>query len=106
MAHVKSGGSAKRTVDVAGKRLGVKKFGGEMVKKGDIILRQRGTKMHPGKNVGMGKDHTIFAKQDGFVSFRKMTGHKRGRNIIDVVEEKELAKVQVQTDTKAKTENK
>jgi large subunit ribosomal protein L27 len=86
MAHVKSGGGAKRTVDVAGKRLGVKKFGGEVVKPGDIILRQRGTKMHPGLNVGMGKDHTIFSKIDGIVAFRNMTGYRRGKKIIDVVE--------------------
>lgn len=93
MAHVKSGGSAKRTVDVAGKRLGVKKFGGEAVKPGDIIIRQRGTKTHPGLNVGMGKDHTIFAKQIGFVSFRMLTGHKRGRKIVDVVPEVKAVKV-------------
>lgn len=86
MAHVKSGGGAKRTVDVAGKRLGVKKFGGEVVKPGDIILRQRGTKMHPGLNVGMGKDHTIFSKINGVVSFRNMTGYRRGKKIIDVLE--------------------
>lgn len=93
MAHVKSGGAAKRTVDVDGKRLGVKKFGGEAVQPGDIILRQRGTKMHPGKNVGIGRDHTIFSKINGFVSFRKMTGYKRGRNIIDVLPEREVVAV-------------
>ena len=95
MAHVKSGGSAKRTVNVAGKRLGVKKFGGESVKPGNIILRQRGTKVHPGKNVGIGKDHTIFSKIEGFVVFRKLTGSKRGKNIIDIlpsVSKKKLVK--------------
>ncbi len=106
MAHVQSGGSAKRTVDVAGKRLGVKKFSGEFVKPGDIILRQRGTSMHPGKNVGMGKDHTIFSKIEGFVAFRKMTGFKRGRNMIDVLPEKEVVKTEVKVSTAPKAEKK
>ncbi|MCA9386927.1 50S ribosomal protein L27 [Candidatus Dojkabacteria bacterium] len=108
MAHVKSGGSAKRTVDVAGKRLGVKKFGGEAVKPGDIIIRQRGTKTHPGVNTGMGKDHTIFSKINGFVSFRRLTGHKRGKNIVDVLLEVPAKKEEVKVSTtkssaKAKT---
>ncbi len=85
MAKTKSGGAAKRTVDVAGKRLGVKKFGGQAVIAGNIIIRQRGTKFHPGKNVGMGKDHTLFALAKGVVSFRKMTGYKRGQKAVDVV---------------------
>ncbi len=85
MAHVKAGGAAKRTVDIDGKRLGVKKFGGQKVIPGNIILRQRGTKFHPGKNVDMGKDHTIFAKTNGVVFFRQMTGYKRNRQSIDVI---------------------
>ena len=71
MAQKKGVGSTKNTRDSAGRRLGVKKFGGEKVVSGNIIIRQRGTKFHPGSNVGMGKDHTIFAKTDGQVSFSR-----------------------------------
>ena len=71
MAHKKAGGSTRNGRDSAGRRLGVKKFGGESVVPGNIILRQRGTKWHPGNNVGMGKDHTIFAKVEGTIQFRK-----------------------------------
>ena len=75
MAHKKAGGSTRNGRDSESKRLGVKKFGGEAVLAGNIIIRQRGTKWHPGTNVGMGKDHTLFAKQDGAVSFaRKANG--------------------------------
>ena len=70
MAHKKAGGSSRNGRDTAGRRLGVKKFGGEAVVPGNIIIRQRGTKWHPGANVGMGIDHTIFAKVDGTVSFK------------------------------------
>ncbi|WP_316861973.1 50S ribosomal protein L27 [uncultured Cohaesibacter sp.] len=69
MAHKKAGGSSRNGRDTAGRRLGVKKFGGESVIAGNIIIRQRGTKWHPGNNVGMGKDHTIFAVADGNVEF-------------------------------------
>ena len=69
MAHKKAGGSSRNGRDSAGRRLGVKKFGGESVVAGNIIIRQRGTKWHPGENVGMGKDHTIFALTDGNVTF-------------------------------------
>jgi large subunit ribosomal protein L27 len=69
MAHKKAGGSSRNGRDTAGRRLGVKKFGGESVVAGNIIIRQRGTKMKPGTNVGLGKDHTIFALVDGHVSF-------------------------------------
>lgn len=69
MAHKKAGGSSRNGRDSAGRRLGIKKYGGEAVAPGNIILRQRGTKWHPGTNVGMGKDHTIFAVIDGRVSF-------------------------------------
>ena len=71
MAHKKAGGSSRNGRDSEGRRLGIKKFGGESVIPGNIILRQRGTKWHPGTNVGMGKDHTIFSKIEGSVSFSK-----------------------------------
>ena len=69
MAHKKSGGSSRNGRDSAGKRLGVKKFGGEFVLAGNILVRQRGTKFHAGTNVGIGKDHTLFALVDGSVSY-------------------------------------
>ena len=69
MAHKKAGGSSRNGRDSEGRRLGVKKFGGENVVGGNIIVRQRGTKWHPGRNVGIGKDHTLFAKVAGFVHF-------------------------------------
>ena len=69
MAHKKAGGSSRNGRDTAGRRLGVKKFGGEAVIAGNIIIRQRGTKVKPGENVGLGKDHTIFALVDGHVKF-------------------------------------
>ncbi len=75
MAHKKAGGSSRNGRDTAGRRLGVKKFGGESVISGNIIVRQRGTKYHPGANVGMGKDHTLFATVIGNVKFdKKMEG--------------------------------
>lgn len=70
MAHKKAGGSSRNGRDSAGRRLGVKKFGGEAVLAGNIIVRQRGTKWYPGAGVGMGKDHTLFALTDGRVAFR------------------------------------
>lgn len=81
MAHKKAGGSSRNGRDSAGRRLGVKKFGGEHVIPGNIIIRQRGTKVHPGQNVGLGKDHTIFALEDGQVRFH--TG-KLGRTYVSV----------------------
>ncbi len=69
MAHKKAGGSSRNGRDSAGRRLGVKKFGGEAVVPGNIIVRQRGTKWHPGDNVGMGKDHTLYALTEGRVNF-------------------------------------
>ena len=83
MAHKKAGGSSRNGRDSAGRRLGVKKFGGEAVLAGNIIVRQRGTKFHPGENVGMGKDHTLFALTTGSVNFRKKTG---GRTFVNVSE--------------------
>ena len=74
MAHKKAGGSSRNGRDTAGRRLGVKKFGGESVVSGNIIVRQRGTKWHPGTNVGLGKDHTIFALVDGTVAFQTKAG--------------------------------
>jgi large subunit ribosomal protein L27 len=71
MAHKKAGGSSRNGRDTAGRRLGVKKFGGEAVIAGNIIIRQRGTKMKPGENVGLGRDHTIFALVDGKVKFQR-----------------------------------
>ena len=72
MAHKKAGGSSRNGRDSAGRRLGVKLFGGEQAKGGAIIVRQRGTKVRPGENVGIGKDHTLFAKTDGTVKFREI----------------------------------
>ncbi len=82
MAHKKAGGSSRNGRDSAGQRLGVKKFGGEAVIPGNIILRQRGTKWWPGENVGIGKDHTLFATAEGAVTFRK--GFK-GRTFVTVL---------------------
>ena len=76
MAHKKAGGSSRNGRDSAGRRLGVKKFGGESVLAGNIIVRQRGTKVNPGQNVGMGKDHTLFALIEGQVAFREKSGGK------------------------------
>jgi large subunit ribosomal protein L27 len=73
MAHKKAGGSSRNGRDSAGRRLGIKKSGGQAVIPGNIIIRQRGTKYHPGDNVGIGKDHTIFATVAGRVSFRRRT---------------------------------
>ena len=81
MAHKKGGGSSKNGRDSSAQRLGVKKFGGEVVSAGSIIVRQRGTKIHPGVNVGKGKDDTLFAKIDGFVEFKK----RMGRNFVSIV---------------------
>ncbi len=81
MAHKKAGGSSRNGRDSAGRRLGVKKFGGEIVVPGNILVRQRGTKYHPGPNVGMGRDHTIFATAEGEVTFRRK---EKGRTFISV----------------------
>ena len=81
MAHKKAGGSSRNGRDSAGRRLGVKKFGGEAVAAGNIIVRQRGTKWFAGDNVGMGKDHTLFALTQGSVQFRETRG---GRKVISI----------------------
>jgi large subunit ribosomal protein L27 len=77
MAHKKAAGSTRNGRDSESKRLGVKKFGGEVVIPGNILVRQRGTKFHPGDNVGLGKDHTIFATSEGKVEFRVKGRHNR-----------------------------
>ena len=77
MAHKKAGGSSRNGRDSAGQRYGVKKYGGETVRAGNIIVRQRGTKLHPGSNVGLGKDYTIYAKIDGIVTFERLGKTRR-----------------------------
>jgi large subunit ribosomal protein L27 len=81
MAHKKAGGSSRNGRDSESKRLGVKKFGGEQVLAGNIIIRQRGTKWHPGENVGIGRDHTLFAKTAGKVAFASKA---QGRTYVNV----------------------
>lgn len=88
MAHKKAGGSSRNGRDSAGRRLGVKKFGGQEVIGGNIIVRQRGTKVYPGANVGMGKDHTLFATAEGHVRFHD---GKLGRKYVSVVAMAEAA---------------
>lgn len=83
MAHKKAGGSTRNGRDSQSKRLGVKRYGGEKVSAGNILVRQRGTHFHPGVNVGCGKDHTLFAKADGQVQF--VTRGSRNRKFVDVV---------------------
>ncbi len=80
MAHKKAGGSSKNGRDSNSKRLGVKRFGGELISAGSIIIRQRGTPVHPGDNVGMGKDHTLFAKIEGKVNF-SIKGPKQRKTV-------------------------
>ncbi|HEY1838316.1 MAG TPA: 50S ribosomal protein L27 [Rhizomicrobium sp.] len=82
MAHKKAGGSSRNGRDSNPKMLGVKIFGGQAIDAGNVIVRQRGTQFHPGRNVGMGRDHTLFAKMDGQVEFR--TGFKR-RTFVSVI---------------------
>jgi large subunit ribosomal protein L27 len=84
MAHKKAGGSSRNGRDSKGQRLGVKVFGNEFVKAGQIIVRQRGTKIHPGRNVGCGKDHTLFALTDGVLFFE----YSKGRRIASVIPKK------------------
>ncbi len=88
MAHKKAGGSSRNGRDSAGRRLGVKKFGGEAVIPGNIIIRQRGTKWWPGDGVGLGRDHTIFATEEGHVTFRKGL---KGRTFVSVLPAAEAA---------------
>lgn len=83
MAHKKAGGSSKNGRDSESKRLGIKLFGGQAARAGNIILRQRGTRFHPGLNVGCGRDHTLYARADGFVEFdRKGPGKRRTVSVV------------------------
>jgi large subunit ribosomal protein L27 len=82
MAHKKGEGSSSNGRESHSKRLGVKLYGGEVAKAGNIIIRQRGTKFHPGKNVGLGKDHTIFALVDGIVTFRRKNDDKQYVSVV------------------------
>ena len=93
MAHTKAGGTAKNLRDSAAQRLGVKLFGGQFVRSGGVLVRQRGTRMEPGVGVGVGMDHTLFALRDGLVKFstkrvEKFTGTKVRRTIVSVVDDK------------------
>lgn len=88
MAHKKAGGSSRNGRDSAGQRLGVKVYGGQEISNGGIIVRQRGTQWHPGKFVGIGKDHTIFAKRDGVVKFH---GGIKGRMYVSIIGTEETA---------------
>jgi large subunit ribosomal protein L27 len=81
MAHKKSGGSSTNGRDSAGKRFGVKRYAGQFVKAGNILVRQRGTKIHPGENVGCGRDYTLFAKIDGLVSYQDKGRTKKVVNV-------------------------
>jgi len=83
MAHKKAGGSSRNGRDSEAKRLGVKVYGGEQIRAGGIIVRQRGTRLHPGVNVGIGKDHTLYARVDGHVKY--VTRGPKGNKVVDVV---------------------
>ncbi len=84
MAHKKAGGSSRNGRDSAGKRLGVKRYAGQFVKAGNIIVRQRGTRIHPGENVGLGRDYTLFAKIDGIVKFESFGKDKKRVSVYPV----------------------
>lgn len=84
MAHKKAGGSSRNGRDSPGQRLGVKRFAGQVVKAGNILVRQKGTKIHPGLNVGLGKDYTLFAKIDGVVEFRPKDKNRKQVSVIPV----------------------
>ena len=88
MSHVIAGGSVRVSGNVAGKRLGVKKYANEIVKAGNIIVKQRGTVYHPGKNTYLSNDYSIHAQVDGKVDFRRMSGVKRGKYYVDVIQSK------------------
>ncbi len=85
MAHKKAGGSTRNGRDSHSKRLGVKRYGGETVRAGNILVRQRGTRLHAGQNVGVGRDHTLYAKADGQVAYR--THGQQGRTYVSVLSE-------------------
>jgi large subunit ribosomal protein L27 len=85
MAHKKAGGSSRNGRDSAGQRRGVKRYGGQVVKAGNILVRQLGTKFHPGENVGMGRDYTLFALVDGAVCFEKYTRNRKVKTRVKVI---------------------
>jgi large subunit ribosomal protein L27 len=87
MAHKKGGGASRNGRDSNSQRLGVKKFGGEYVISGNILVRQRGTKVHPGWNVGMGKDHTLFATTEGLVHFETLPGGRKKVHVVTIPDE-------------------
>jgi large subunit ribosomal protein L27 len=84
MAHKKAGGSSRNGRDSPGQRLGVKRFGGQVVRAGSILVRQKGTSIHPGENVGMGRDYTLFAKIDGVVEYQRMDRNRKRVAILPV----------------------
>jgi large subunit ribosomal protein L27 len=84
MAHKKSGGTSRNGRDSAGKRLGVKRFAGQRVKAGSILVRQRGTSIHPGENVGCGRDYTLFAKKDGVVKFETLQSNNKKVKVVSI----------------------
>ncbi len=84
MAHKKAGGSSRNGRDSISKRLGVKRFGGQYISAGTIIVRQRGTKFHAGKNVGIGRDHTLFALEDGHVKFHRPGAGRKNRCVVNI----------------------
>ncbi|HMK35202.1 MAG TPA: 50S ribosomal protein L27 [Desulfomonilaceae bacterium] len=84
MAHKKAGGSSRNGRDSPGQRLGVKRFGGQLVRAGNILVRQKGTSIHPGENVGMGRDYTLFAKIDGVVEYQRMDRNRKRVAILPV----------------------
>lgn len=97
MAHKKGGGSTRNGRDSNSKRLGVKKFGGEYVIPGNIIVRQRGTKFHPGENVGMGRDYTIFSKVEGFVVFETGKKNRKSISVVPVAELEAMAQAEAES---------
>ena len=86
MAHKKAGGSSRNGRDSAGKRYGVKRYSGQVVRGGSILVRQKGTKIHPGNNVGLGKDYTLYAKIDGVVAFERLGKYKKKVSVYDAEE--------------------
>ena len=96
MAHKKAAGSTKNGRESESKRLGVKKFGGENVRAGNILVRQRGTRIHPGRNVGRGRDDTLFSKVDGAVKFERLRGRKVVIQVTPTVSEKKQTRHQHQ----------
>jgi large subunit ribosomal protein L27 len=98
MAHKKGGGSSKNGRDSKSKRLGVKKYGGEFVRSGNILVRQRGTQIKPGENVGLGRDHTLFATTDGLVLYETI---REGRKRVTVVDMETLEKLAAQEEAVA-----